>query len=212
MGPQAPWHYVDGGCDHACSLPDEEARPMPVETLRQQGIHPHPGPGWNRITSILDDECWQQWGWPQPEDVDTVADGEVSTVVPQAPPSIHPGGWSQELGMSDDTEEPAESGADDGFSDWYGYPSAQDHLCRGRREAVLGTAWIDEAAYLGSPRSLIQIALSSHEAWSKDDPSSKKLHRWQLQEGLSGTIEQNLWEDELHSTWTDELFTAEPAQ
>ena len=43
----------------------------------------------------------------------------------------------------------------DGLSDWYDYPSSVDHPCRGRREAVLGTEWIDEAAYLKPHLSLL---------------------------------------------------------
>ena len=65
------------------------------------------------------------------------------TGTPQVPPSAHPGGWPREPEMSYGNDEAAKFEADDGFSDWYGYPSAQDHLCRGRREAVLGTAWMD---------------------------------------------------------------------
>ena len=57
----------------------------------------------------------------------------------------------------------------------------------GRREPVLGTAWIDEATYLQPPRSMLQLALSRHVAPIKDDPISKKLLRWQLEEGRDGT-------------------------
>ena len=75
---QAQWHYVgkiDGG---AGSLPDEEARPEPVGILRQKGIHPHPGPEWHQMSSILEDECWQQCGWPQPEECGVVISDDVT--------------------------------------------------------------------------------------------------------------------------------------
>ena len=49
------------------SWPDEEARPEPIGLLRQQGVHPHPGPEWHHLHSVLDDDCWWQWGWPPQE-------------------------------------------------------------------------------------------------------------------------------------------------
>ena len=75
---------------------------------------------------------------------------------------------------------------------------------------MFGVAWIDEAAYLIPSRSRLQMALSRHVAWNNDDPSSKKLLRWQLEGNQSGIAEQAGWEDELHCTWTDELLMAKP--
>ncbi len=83
--------------------------------------------------------------------------------------------------MGDEEVGDCDHEGNDGFSNWYGYPSSQDHLCRGRREAVLGTEWIDEAAYLKPPLSLLQAALSGRAMRSKEDPSCRKLHRWQLE-------------------------------
>ena len=42
----------------ASDMPEEESRPMTATILRQQGIHPHPGPSGHGLVSILDDECW----------------------------------------------------------------------------------------------------------------------------------------------------------
>ena len=96
----------------------------------------------------------------------------------------------------------------DAFSDWYGYESGCDLMCIGRREAVLGTAWMDEAAFFGPPPSRLRIALDSQTEWSEVDPSSRKVMRDERQ----GTnLEQAAWEDELHCTWTDELAMASPA-
>ena len=51
--------------------PDEESRPKPVTILRQQGIHPNPGPDGQELVSILDDECWHLWEWTNDADKGT---------------------------------------------------------------------------------------------------------------------------------------------
>ena len=73
---------------------------------------------------------------------------------------------------------------------------------------MLGTAWVDEAAYLRPPLSRLQAALSSNVARSSEDPSCRKRLRWQLEEGQVDDTEQVPWEDELYSTWVDELAYA----
>ena len=65
---------------------------------------------------------------------------------------------------------------------------------------MIGTEWIDEVAYFGPPPSLLQAALCSGAKRSDDDPSCKKLHRWQLEHYV----------DELHQTWVDELLQSAP--
>lgn len=55
-----------------------------------------------------------------------------------------------------------------GFSDWYGYPPRQDHLCKGRREAVLGSELIDDYVYQRPPLSRLQAAIMSGGASGED--------------------------------------------
>ena len=80
--------------------------------------------------------------------------------------------------LDDEEVDSSEHGdSNDGFSNWYGHPSPQDNLCRGRRESVLGSAWIDEAAYVRPPLSMLQAAPSGQGTQRKEDPSCKKLLR-----------------------------------
>ena len=111
------------------------------------------------MDSCLDDEYWQQWSWLQPE---------ISGVVISDDVTSHEGDSSAEHVIAhDDQSDEADEVESDGFSDWYGCHSAQDQMCRGRRESVLGTPWIDAEAYLRPPRSMLQLALSSHAAPSE---------------------------------------------
>ena len=145
---------------------------MPAAVLRQQGIHPHPGPRDRDMVSILDEEYWDQCGWITPEDVTLCPPSTggmplerprqewwnvISDVLPHRD-TVE----TCDLTRFDEEEVEGYDQADtnDGFSDSYGYPSSQDHLCRGRRESVFGTVWIDEAAYLKPPLSSLQVALS----------------------------------------------------
>ena len=36
---------------------------MLATILCRQGVHPNPGPSGHEVVSILDDECWDLWGW-----------------------------------------------------------------------------------------------------------------------------------------------------
>ena len=76
---------------------------------------------------------------------------------------------------------------------------------------MLGTAWVDEDAYLKPPLSRLQAALCSRIGRSSEDPSSKKLSRWLLERRQHDEPERSWWEDELHCTWVDELTLAGPA-
>ena len=75
---QAPRRCTERPCKDAGSCHEEESRPELVGILRQQGIHPHPGPEWHRMTSILEDDCWHQWGWPQLEECGGVISDNVA--------------------------------------------------------------------------------------------------------------------------------------
>ena len=188
---------------------------MPAAILRQQGIHPHPGPRGRGLVSMLDVEYWDQCGWTTPEAMALchLNTGSMPCERPRHEwwdviPDVLPQRDTVEacdLTRPDDDEVEGYDQAEtnDGFSDWYGYPSSQEHLCRGRRESVLGTAWIDEEAYLRPPLSRLQAALCCHGERSMEDPSSKKLLRWQLENRQEGVSELATWEDELHSTWVD---------
>ena len=112
-----------------------------------------------------------------------------------------------DLTRMDDSDDSSHDGRDqaDGFSDWYGDHSSIDHLCRGRRERVIGTEWIDEAAYFEPPPSMVRAALCSGTKRSDNDPSCRKLHRWQLEQRLEYDNDDEVCQDELHQTWVDEL-------
>ena len=101
---------------------------------------------------------------------------------------------------SEHGDESDRDSSNDGLSDWFGYPSSVDHLCGGWREAVLGTAWIDEAAYLKPPLSLLQAALSGRAVRSREDPGCKQLLRLQLEYPHEGLDNEEVWQDELHDT------------
>ena len=70
---------------------------------------------------------------------------------------------------------------------------------------MLGAAWIDEAAHFKSPPSKLHAALRGQVGWSKEDPSCKKLLRWQLEHRREEDDDQSVWHDELHNAWVDEL-------
>ena len=72
---------------------------------------------------------------------------------------------------------------------------------------MLGIAWLDEVACFGSPPSRPRMALDSQTKWSEEDPSSKKVPRWMQEERQDSSFEQTVWVDELHCTWTDELWS-----
>ena len=146
----------------------DAARPPPAEMLRRQGIHPHPGPAVRKLHSILNDEYWERHGWKSLEVEEPV--GTISR------PQVFELSDEQEI-IKDCTDEEDEHEGDSGFLDWYGSPSSQDHLCRGRREGVLGAAWLDEAVYRRPPLYMLQAALSSNTAQSSEDPSCRKLMR-----------------------------------
>lgn len=55
---------------------------------------------------------------------------------------------------------------------------------------------------------MLQAALSGNVTQSSVDPICRKILRWQLEKGQVEKIEQVSWEDELHSTWVDELTHA----
>ena len=55
---------------------------------------------------------------------------------------------------------------------------------------MIGTAWVDEAAYLRPSPSRLHAALGSHTAWSEEDLSFRKLLRWQLEDRQNGVFEQ----------------------
>ena len=76
---------------------------------------------------------------------------------------------------------------------------------------MLGTAWMDEATYLKPPLSLLHAALSGRVTQSAQDPSCRKLLRWQLEHRDEKSDDQQMWPDELHSTWVDELSMAAEA-
>ena len=58
------WYDYSASCNCVASeVQDELSRPMPATILQQQGIPPHPGPDNGTLTSIYDDECWEDWGW-----------------------------------------------------------------------------------------------------------------------------------------------------
>ena len=103
-------------------------------------------------------------------------------------------------GSDDDEDELGEAAGSrsTGFLDWYGDPTRYDYLCRGRREAVIGCEMINDYAnqpYLRPPLSMLQAAFLSG-GLEGDDPSSGKKQRWEYGDS---------WQDELRSTWTDEL-------
>ena len=63
------WYDYGASCKRVASeVQNELSRPMPVTILHRQGIHPHPGPGGPMLDSIMDDECWEQWGIPTGSD------------------------------------------------------------------------------------------------------------------------------------------------
>ena len=64
---------------------------------------------------------------------------------------------------------------------------------------------MDEARYLQPPCSLLQLALSRQLAPGRDDPSSRKLSRGQLEPERGSTLGQDADYDEPHSVWNDEL-------
>ena len=182
------WYDYGASCNCVTSeVQDELSRPMPATILQQQGIHPHPGPDYGTLTSIYDDECWDYWGWNK-------ADGRTEVFDLAADDHAQDGRCLNGRGANvcdptavdqDEQDHCRPDECNDGFSDWYGYPSSHDELCRGRRENVLGTAYIDEAEYFAPPPSMLQAALGSGDACSKEDPSSRKLHRWQIDDQLS---------------------------
>ena len=152
------WYEYGAPCScDANEVQNELARPMPVTILDQQGVHPNLGPEDPALVSIMDDECWMQWGMApgynadsQIDDNDKRAEWQPgSRVLPTAPEVCD----LTRMDDSDDSSHEDHSHAD-GFSDWYGDRSSIDHLCRGRREEVIGIEWIDEAAYFGTPPSL----------------------------------------------------------
>ena len=184
-----------------CMVQSEQSRPMPITILHQQGIHPHPGPDAVALTSIISDECWEQWGMTsiaEPADMlePNVDEGVVAGAFcyQHFPPVV-----GTRIDDSDDSL--SHRSDDDGFTDWYGDKSSVDHLCRGRYERVLGTEMIDEAAFFGQPPSLLQIALSSGAESSVKDPSCNKLCRNPIGDPV----------DELHQAWVDELSLATPS-
>ena len=181
---------------------------MPVTILRQQGIHPNPGPRKQVLDSIMDDECWVQWGITSGSNADSqINDNDMRAQWYLGSPVL-PGPLEVcDLTRMDDSDDSSHDDADhaDGFSDWYGDRSSIDHLCRGRREGVIGIEWIDASAYFEPPPSLIQAALNSGARRSADDPSCKKLHRWQLEDRLRHDNDVEVWQDELHQTWVDEI-------
>ena len=172
------WYEYGAPCNcDASEVQNERSRPMPVTILHQQGVHPNPGPEDPNLVSIMDDECWMQWGMTQGSVTDSqIHDHEIKA------------GWQMGSHVLpactriDDSDESSHEDCDhaDGFSGWYGDRSSIDHLCRGRREEVIGTEWIDEAAYFGTPLSPLRAALCSGAKGSENDPSCRKLHRWQL--------------------------------
>ena len=96
-----------------------------------------------KLHSILNDEYWDHHGWTALED-------EARTPTANIPEVVE---LSDEQG--DDVEDDPEIDYD-GFSDWYGSPSSHDHLCRGRREAVLGTARLPSPAmWQGVARTVV---------------------------------------------------------
>ena len=171
------------------TVQNEASRPMPMTILHQQGIHPHPGPDGNTITSIRDDPCWEAWGW------NTWAEADPRELcATRVPSGGSPGETGNEIIVHDltcnDEDGPTRQDQDvnDSFSDWYGYQSSVDHLCRGRRENVLGAEWIDEAAYARPPLTRMQAALSGPARHSSQDPSMNKLLRWQLGQGTTDSV------------------------
>ena len=117
------------------------------------------------------------------------------------PPVVH------STRSDDDDDELGEAACirDTGFFDWYGDPSRHDHLCRGRREAVIGSELVADYAhqpYQWPPLSRLQAAILSGGLVG-EDPSSEKKQRWGYDDS---------WQDELHSIWTDELDLARVGQ
>lgn len=152
------WYEYDAPCN--CDVSDvqnERSRPMPVTILHQQGVHPNPGPEDPDLVSIMDDECWMQWGMVQGYNADSQIDDNDKRAEWHPGSSVLPGALKVcDLTRMDDSDDSSheERHHADGFSDWYGDRSSVDHLCRGRHEEVIGTEWIDEAAYFGTPLSL----------------------------------------------------------
>ena len=193
---QAYDYELGADCDYDyCRVQSEHSRPMPITILHQQGIHPHPGPDGMALSSIMDDECWDQWGITE---YGSRGEGVTGTLCYRESLPLHVDRTSvHDLTVNDDesNESHDEQGEEDGFTDWYGDKSSIDRPCRGRNERVLGTEWIDEVAYFGPPPSLLQAALGSGAASSDNDPSCRKLCRKQTEHPV----------DELHQTWVDEL-------
>ena len=135
------WHALNGKVSiciiAARGAPDEESRPRLAVTLRQQGIHPHPGPLGQALVSILDDETWDQCEWTNDTNVGlwepcaTIAPLDESPVNGM---SFNESALAEAVEVCDLTRldneevEDCDQEGNDGFSDWYGYPSSQDHL------------------------------------------------------------------------------------
>ena len=166
--------FMDRGKSTEGKLPDEGRRPPPRHLLLEQGIHPHPGPmqvdategdevdGFDPNTFLFLGSDPMHYGlslhgMQGPSEFfaagpsDTVNDNETSEeeLIEDCSDNQPPTPFSITGGDDDEDDELGEDAGNrsSGFLDWYGDTTRHDHLCRGRREAVIGREMITDYAH-----------------------------------------------------------------
>ena len=173
--------------------------------MLEQGLHPHPGPphegtsdGEEEVSldpdtflfpgagpteyglSLLNGQGPPDIGIAEPSSTTRDSDRSEDELIEDVDGNLTPAAYS--IRSDDDDDELGETtgSRESGLFDWYGDLTRHDNLCRGRREAVIGSELVVDYAhqpYQWPPLSRLQAAILSGGLVG-EDPSSEKKQRW----------------------------------